>query len=206
MKSLDDILPSIMPYAPGCALPTAYFAIRQAAIEFCERTRIWRFDDDFQVTTDDPDDLLAPYGAVVHEIEAAWFGDRKLIPMTTAWLDANANGWRTGSISGEPTYITQTDPNTIRIVPRQAGTMRLSLLLKPSQDADELPDFIIDQYRETIAHGALARILLIPNQSFTNVDMGSGFGMSFQTKLNALLSKGATGQQRAALRTRASFI
>lgn len=204
MKPLDDILTSIMPYAPGCALPTAYFGIRQAAIEFCERTRMWRFEDELTVTATDPDDVLVPSGAVVHEIEAAWFNDRLLAPKTTDWLDVHMPTWRTGEPSGEPSYITQTDPNTIRLVPKQAGTLRLSLLLKPAQDADELPDFMVDQYRETIAHGALGRILLIPNQSFTNVEMGAAFGAAFQSKLNSLSAKGSTGQQRAPLRTRAS--
>ena len=40
MKPIDDFLPLILPRAPGCPEPIAFDAIRQAAIEFCERTRI----------------------------------------------------------------------------------------------------------------------------------------------------------------------
>lgn len=205
MKDLDAFLPNILMYAPGCALPTAYNAIRQAAIEFCERTRLWRFDDEFTVTAQDCDALLAPAGAVVHEIECAWFDGRKLEPASTRWLDDHREGWRTGALSGLSAYFTQTEPNTVRLVPASAGKARLAMWLKPDQDADELPDFMADQYNETIAQGALGRILLIPNQSFTNPEMAVAYGAAFQVKLDSLSTKGFTGQQRAPQRTRASF-
>lgn len=207
MKDLDEFLPNIRMYAPGVADPTAYFGIRQAAIDFCERTRAWRFTDDFNVTASDQDGLLSPFGSVVHEIESVWFNGRLLRPVTPAWLDENVSGWRSGNDkpAGQPSYITQTEPNTITMVPFGTGTVRVSLYLKPSQDCDQLPDFLADQHRETIAWGALSRILLIPNQSFTNPELGATFGQSFQQRLDGKSTLGSTGQQRAPVRTKASF-
>ncbi len=205
MKDLDDFLPGILPYAPGCATPTAFFGIRQAAIEFCERTRLWRYDDAFDVTAEGCDSIMAPFGAVVHEIEHATFNGQPLKPRTTQWLDENENGWRSASYTGNPGYITQTAPDTITLVPRGAGLLSLNLWLKPSQDCTELPDFLHDEYRETIAMGALSRILLIPNQSFTNVEMGAAFSQMFQSRLDAKSTKGSSGKQRAPNRTKASM-
>lgn len=205
MKLLDDFLPSIRPYAPGVADPTAYFAIRQAAIEFCERTRLWRFEDEFQVNSEDADGLMAPPDAVVHEIESAWFDDHKLTPQTTRWLDRNCVGWQTGLANGFPQYVTQKSQNEVSIAPRGTGTVRLVMFLKPSQDADEVPDFLVDQHRETIAQGALARILMIPNQSFTSPDAAMAYSMAFGQALDRLSAKGFTGQQRAPVRVRPSF-
>jgi len=205
MKSLDEFLQHINLYAPGCAAPTAYFGIRQAAIEFCERTRMWRFEDYFEVQGTESEAMFAPAASVIHDIEAAWFDDQKLTPKTVDWLDKNCNGWRDGSLTGQPQYITQTEPNTLRIVPAAAGTVKVSLILKPAQDADEVPDFLVDQYRMVIGNGALSYILVIPNQSFTNMDMANGFGATFQGKLTSLSTKGSTGQQRARARTRGSF-
>lgn len=205
MKSLDAFAPNIRLYAPGVADPTMYFAIRQAAIEFCERTRLWRYEDDFAVTADDCESILAPNGSEIHEIEAVFFNGVELDPKSTSWLDDHMRGWRQGELSGLPKYFTQTEPNTIRLVPQEAGTVGLHVWLKPSQYADELPDWMVDQHRETIAFGALARVLLIPNQSFTNPELGAAFGSAFQGKLDKLFSKGLTGQQRAPARTRATF-
>lgn len=207
MKDLDEFLPSIRIYAPGVADPTAYFAIRQAAIEFCERTRFWRYDDEFTVSADDCEGLLAPQDAVVHEIDQVWFDGQKLRKVTPDKLDDLLPGWRSGgeALTGQPGYVTQTLPNTVSLVPHGSGRVKLSLILKPAQDCEQVPDFLVDQQRETIAWGALARILLIPNQSFTNPDMGAAFGQSFQQRIDGKATLGSTGQQRAPVRTRASF-
>jgi hypothetical protein len=204
MKELDLFMPHILPFAPGCAEPTAFYGIRQAAIDFCERTRLWRYEDEFTVSTDLSEAIMAPYGAVVHEIEQVLFDGQPLEPKTTQWLDQRQIGWRAGSLSGRPNYVTQTAPDTLQVVPAYAGTVNLSLWLKPSQDCDELPDFMVDQYRETIAHGALGRILITPNQSFTSLDLAAIFAQRFAMKIDSLSTKGSTGQQRAPLRTRAS--
>jgi hypothetical protein len=205
MKSLDTLAPSIKVYAPGVADPTMFFGIRQAAIEFCERTRLWRYEDDFTVTADDGEVISAPNGAEIHEVEAVFFNGQELDPKATSWLDDHMRGWRTGELTGLPKYYTQTEPDTIRLAPQEAGQVNVSVWLKPSQDADELPDWIVDQHREAIAHGALARILLIPNQSFTNPELGAAFAASFGRRLDELCNKGFTGQQRAPKRTKATF-
>ena len=205
MKSLDALAPSIKVYAPGVADPAMYFGIRQAAIEFCERTKLWRYEDEFTVSADDAEFLAAPNNAEIHEIEVVSFNGRELDPKATSWLDDHMPGWRTGNVTGQPAYYTQTEPDTIRLVPNDAGTVSLTVWLKTSQDADSLPDWMVDKYRETIAHGALARILLMPNQSFTNPELGAAFAAMFERKLDGLFDKGFTGQQRAPKRTKASL-
>lgn len=204
MLPLDDILPSLLPYAPGCAIPTAYFGIRGAAREFCERTRMWRYQDDFTVDGTG-DDILAPSGAEVLEIESALFDGQPLEPKTVKWLDENCVGWRANELTGASLYITQTEPDTIRLVPVQSGTLSIAMFLKPSNDCEELPDFLVNKYRETIAYGALQRILLIPNQSFSSIEAGVGFGSAFERDLDTAMNKGYTGQQKARLRSKSSF-
>lgn len=205
MKSLDAFAPSVNQYAPGCPDMTLYFGLRQAAIEFCERTRLWRFDDEFAVSVDDSEGIIAPNGADIHEIEAVFFDGQELEPKSTSWLDGNMRGWRDGKLSGVPHYFTQTETNTIRLVPFMAGTVGLHVWLKPSQDAKLLPDWMVDQHRETIAHGALSRILLMPSQTFTNPELAMVFSNKFQSKLDRLSATGFAGQQRAQTRTRATF-
>ena len=208
MKDLDAFIPNIRMYAPGVSDPTAYFAIRQAAIEFCERTRAWRYDDELAVTAEQVDGISTPSNSVILDIEGVWFDGTKLKPKSPGTLDTLVPNWRSGATkpTTKPKYVTQTELNTFRLVPFMAGTVKFSIFLKPSQDATEVPDFMVDQYRETIAHGALARILLIPNQSFTNPEMAAAFGMAFQQKLDGKSTLGIVGQQRAPIRTKASFL
>lgn len=208
MKDLDEFLPYIRMYAPGVGDPAAFFGIRQSAIEVCERSRAWQFDDEWSVTGDDCEGLLAPAGSVIHEIDNVWFDGRALRKVTPQQLDELVPSWRgvDSRPTGAPVYVTQTSPNSIILVPFGSGQVKLALYLKPAQDCDQLPDFLADQHRETIAWGALARILMIPNQSFTNPEMGVSFAQGFQSKLSGLVGAGITGQQRAAVRTKASFM
>lgn len=205
MKDLDEFLPNIRPYAPGVPDLVAYEWIRQAATEFCERTRLWRYEDSFAITGTNPEIIVAPTGAVIHEIERIDFDGEKVAKATPAQLDEWLPDWRAGTLDGTPQWFTQVEPNTISLAPVQAGTLKVWLWLKPAPDAEELPDFISDQYRQIIADGALSRILLIPGQSFTNEALSSVFSGAFQSKLSALFTKGITGQQRARPRSKANF-
>lgn len=206
MVDLSVFLPHIKQYAPGVATPTAYFGIRQAAIDFCQRTKTWRYEDDFDVSADDAEQITTPSNSVLVDLELVLFENCDLLPKTTAWLDDNVRGWRTNTgDSSTAKYVTQTEPNTIRLVPSAAGHVNIYAWLKPSQDADQVPDYLGDQYRETIAHGALARILMMPNMPFSNPQLGAMFLGLFNSALDTFQNKGSMGQQRARARTKGSF-
>lgn len=206
MVDLNVFLPHIKQYAPGIATPTAYFGIRQAAIDFCQRTKTWRYEDDFDVSADDSEQITTPSNSVLVDLEKVLFEGNDLLPKTTAWLDDNVRGWRLNADDGSlAQYVTQTEQNTIRLVPAAAGHVNIYAWLKPSQDADQVPDYLGDQYRETIAHGALARILMMPNMPFSNPQLGAMFLGLFNEALDKFQNKGSMGQQRARTRTKGSF-
>jgi hypothetical protein len=205
MSSLDTFLSHVRPWAPGVPDPTAYKNIRLAAIEFCERTRLWRYEDEYAVTEEDCNGgIFTPNGSIVHDIETVLFNGNELKPAATRDLDRMVPGWRAG-LSGLPQYYTQIDQGTLRLVPAMDGTISLFLRLKPSQDATDIPDFIANEYREVIAWGALGRLLTIPGQSYSSPDLGTFYAMKFTDKLDRLSIKGTTGQQNAPKRTRARF-
>lgn len=206
MSSLDKFLPSVRPFAPGVPDQNAYQNIRLAAIEFCERTRLWKWEDEYNVTADDCSAIATPGGSVLHDIEIIMFDGKELEPIAPRDLDRMSPGWRSSTApTGQPQYVTQIEQNAIRIVPSQAGAVYLCLRLKPSQDARDLPDFLAGEYRECIGWGALGRLLMIPGQSYTNPDMAGFYTSRFNTKVDSLITKGTKGQQNAPKRTRGSF-
>lgn len=202
MISLDVFLPKIHQSAPGIADPTAYEWIREAAIEFCERTRTWRDYDDYPVYRRDAAPIKTPAGSVIHEIEEVRFNGEWLEPASASDLDKWHSGWRMGRATGRPGYFTQLEPDTIAIAPIAAGRVHAWLILKPSPDAMELPDFIGSQHRQVIADGALARILALPNQPYSNLQLAAVHDTSFQSALSRLSNRGSAGQQRAHVRTK----
>lgn len=204
MTDLDVFLPSIMPYAPGCPEPTARAGIIKAAREFCERTRLWRDQDQFTITPTSCNVVCAPDGADLFEIEHAALDGLELHPISIADLDTYHPGWRTYEPGGGK-WITQTEPGAVLIVPPSSGTLRLATFLVPAEDADLLPDFLAQQHRRVIADGALAEILMTPGQPFTAPDRAQFYSMRFESWLLGLSTRSIKGQQRARLRTRAHW-
>lgn len=202
MKPITDFLPKVLSRAPGCAEPVALDAIRQAAKELCETSRIWRLEDSFEIAGAIDELMVAPTGAEIFEIESARLDERPLTPRTVSWLDEHRPTWRTDTTAQNfAEHITQTEPGSVRIVPRATGTLSLALFLTVSEKAEYLPDWMLSLYARDIADGAIAEVLMIPGQQFSNPSLASVHANRFQFRLDLLSRRGAQGQQKAALRT-----
>lgn len=206
MTDLEEFLPKVLPFAPGCPEPTALEHIRNAVIEFCEEAKLWRFCDSFELG-DDPNIVCTPVGAVIHDIERCDFNGEKLEPRSLGWLDEKYPDWRsdTKAEEGQPTWFTQVYPNTIQVVPHCAGRVKVWLRLKPSEDAEQVPDFIAAQHRNMIGWGALAGILMLPGQPFFDPNRAAYYQARFDQSLGRKSKLQSVGQQRAPIRTKASF-
>lgn len=196
MKPIDDLLHHVLPFAPDCPEPTAIYHLRQAAIAFCERTRIWRHAATVVATS--PVVVVAPEHAQVYEIEEAWIGGERLERRPVKEL----LDWPNES-PGVPRWIAESGDDAVLLVPFDAGTpgeLRLSVYLKPSNEATLLPPVLVDAHARTIADGALANLLMVPNQPFSNPTLAAGFGMRFDAQANRHFAANVRGRQRAAPR------
>lgn len=212
MIDIEDFLPQINPKAPGVPLPTARQAILQAAMQICERSRLWKHSVELVVNDLDDIAFTPPEGAVLLDYESILFRatpdgcDIDLEAKTSDWMDRCMRGWRRGSIPGYPKYFSQTSIGTLRIAPIENGFVTINMTLKPTIDADQLPDFLMQQYGEMVAWGALGRILSTPDQPFTDFAAGAAYLQAFEQKLASLSFKASSGQQRARVRTKANYM
>ena len=203
MIDFDLFMPLIKTRAQGVPEPIAVAAIRQAAIEFCTRTKVWRGTDRFYATNIDA--IALPTDASLVEVSSARFEGVTIEPIsvdelnqlfpTTDWMSSTADA---------PRYFTQIDMDTIKVVPMREGYVDLTLILKPSYSAKQLPD-LLSQYRQVIADGALSEIFSIPNQTYTNSDLVMYHASRFNDQLDRLSLLAAKGQTRARVRTTISF-
>lgn len=211
MRPFADFLPFVLPYAPSCPEPVAIQYIRQASIDFCQRTRFWRFIDEFQVTGDTSELLVTPNQSSLFEIEKAWFkptdesrwAELRRLPYSQidqALLDEEPNSYTV------PNVISQIDYNNVTLIPRVEGTLRVSMFLSPSYDAVDCPDNLFSNYASTIADGALSEILMIPEQPYTNPNLASLKAGLFNLECDRNFALNVRGQQRAPVRTKASFM
>lgn len=204
MKDIEALLPRVLRYAPACPEVLALSHLRDAAKEFCRRTKLWRLSDSIELPTEGEDILCAPQGSFILEIAAARLGGNKLEPVTASYLDAHQFGWRDDADTSGARWITQTEPDSVRVVPAQAGTLLLELVLAPTDDADQVPDFMVNQHAQVIANGAAGEVLSTPSD-FANPQLGAAFVQRFQSDLDRLSISARKGQQNAPLRTRGSY-
>lgn len=195
-RDIETLFPKVLQYAPGCPEPTAIEHLRDAAVELCKRTRCWRDIDEFEAIGVGPEEIpsILPYAALF-EIEKAWFNDHELEP----------KGYGDDMLfhdAGEPRYIAQVSPNSVMLDPPCAGNLKISMFLMPSENAETLPQFFFDQFPRALADGALGTVLLLPNQPFTNPQLGAAFAQRFQSVLDRNFAFNMRGQQRARIRTR----
>ena len=67
---IDQFLPGVLRQVTGCPDLTAWFAIREVAIDFTKRTRLWREDDTITLSSSSNQvDLDPPSGAEIYEIQ-----------------------------------------------------------------------------------------------------------------------------------------
>ena len=206
MRPLDDFLPMLMASAPGCPYPTAISALRQSAIQFCEATRLWKCEDEFDVDGDACGNICVQPEAELFEIEAVTFNGRKLDPAAPTYLDRVVPRWREDHAgTGSPSYFTQVAPDSIAVVPSATGRVKVYAYLRPAEDATEVADVLSFKYRRHIVSGALAEVLMIPGQAFFSPDLASVHAGRFERAKNRNFNLNVRGQQRAPARTRFRF-
>lgn len=218
-RPLRDILPLVIPQAPGVSEMAAEQALRIAAAEFCVKTRLWR--EIFTATIyDEAEPVLVPDHCVLHEIESAyWEGQTPLTPVrfaATSPEDRSVNCPNPGT----PVYITQSAHNTITVVPFAIGDLTITAIMKPAEGPEfgvlyegqtaqdrqnVIPAFMFQQYANTIADGALARLLLTPKTEWYDPQRAAVHQTKFDTSTDGLINAPIKGQHRAQRRTRSHW-
>lgn len=160
-------LPDVLSEVPTCPNIIALEKIRDTIIEVCQESSIWR--EELATISVVASTALYPLvfttGSQLAQVNYAYLVDAN---SDEKWLDgssedaiASASGksWRTQE--GEPKVYYMDDPKTIRfaLTPSKAYTAYIGVILKPTPDSTQAPDYIYDQYHETIAKGAIAKLL-----------------------------------------------
>lgn len=97
------------------------------------------------------------------------------------------------------------DRKTLVVYPApEAGTViHVEAALRPSDDAAGLPDEFADLYRQDIAKGAVASLLLMPKQDWSDPGTGADLMRMFVDRIGTVGAQVARGFSRGPLRTKA---
>lgn len=209
MTSYDSFLDNVMPDLPGCTYELAINAIRNAAIEFCEKTLILQADHDpVTVVAGITDyDFAPPSGSLVVKVMQAWYKKRHLKPLAPDEIRRPEvyNRAFVGADVGrtEPTYILQKSSETFSVypVPAEKATSAITMRVayKPTRNSTQCDELLFQDYAEGIAHGAKARLMMSPAKPYTNPQLAAAEMQLFQQAINVARQRANRGYVRSDL-------
>lgn len=206
MTNYTSFLPQVMPYVKDCPQPIIEDAIRNAAIEFCEKTHIWKEDLDAISIVGGTSEytVVVPTGATLMSIDSCWYSDRLLIPKGSDELARIFRLCDWHSAEGDAVYYTRDTLDKIILVPTPQNDLTDGLkirgVLAPTRTSTSVEDFIFEDHLDAIAAGARARLYAIPGQPFSDVTLALLHRREFLAGVGEAKIKANKGMTRASLR------
>lgn len=203
--SFEVFLPRVMPEVIGCPEPTAIQSIRDAAIEFCEKTAAWQLDWTLDVEEGVNEYAIGlPSSMRCTAIQRAFYRNTPLKPMP-ADMALDADLYRETPTKGNstPRFFQQKAAAMLSLLPTPnesaSEIVTLRVAVQPSRDAATCDDSLYQDWAEVIAHGAKARLMASPGKPWTNPAFAAERGL-FLTGINSARLRVAKARTRGQVR------
>lgn len=178
-KDFADLIPRVAQSVPGCPNPMIEQHIRDGAIDVCERSLVWRYDQPLIRLT--PDVFDYPYEppplSEVHAVLNASLNQSKMAMVTLDTLHDFYPLWPNVDPEdrGTPRFICQLDPDVFVVAPipddSQTYDVRMSVALKPLRDAASMDKTVLDEIELAVMHYALQHLLVIPGAHWEDKEL-----------------------------------
>ena len=206
-REFVSLEPDLAASVPGCPRPTIVQHIRRAAIEVCEKTLVWRYEQDpIRLTGGVYEyDYEVPSKTEVCGIIHSTLNGAPLTPVTQEQIHTTYPSWPSTDVTqrGSPRFIGQFDPDhfVLALIPDASITydVKLFLALKPTLDATGMAQTPFDECEQLIVHGALQHLLVLPNKSWTDRELASYHAKQYVYKTAQRRAKANLGVARASL-------
>lgn len=207
--SYDIFYPEVMPYFPGIPEPLAFNAVRNACIEFCDRTDwlvytpvlqdVIQNQAEYDLTLDVPNDTT------VARVQSAWYVDLPLVPRSDDDLRRIYNlNWR--DQTGRPAYYTQYEPTTMILCPvpdqNASQSLAVTLILRPTRDSTTVDDRLHERWVEVIAYGARMRLHEAAGHAYENPTLAEKYRALFKNGIDQAIAERTRGMTRSTMRVR----
>lgn len=188
---LRELVPLVVAELPQIPTATVVFELREAAREFCKRSRVWT-DELKPVLTQAGRTQYAfnvPEGAEVCQVNEVWLAGEQLCSSDPGQARAAV---REGST--DP-FFWCTNFADVWINPPPAAGLKLvaDVVLRPNFATEAIPDEVVAGRERVIALGAMARLLSMPNKEWTNPDMAMVRTAEFEDGINGASLDAASG-------------
>jgi hypothetical protein len=207
--SYEVFFPEVLPFFPALPEIVITNAVRNACIEFCDRTDwlvytpiqydLQAYEDEYDLTTDVSTDTT------VARVQSAWCYQLPLIPKTEDELRQIYNlDWR--KQVGRPAYYTQYTPETMIVVPMpivaSLQSLAVTLILRPTRTSTTVDSSLFERWLDVIAAGAKARLYEMPGVPSENQQLAAMSRAVFNAGCDKAIAERTRGLTRRAMRVR----
>ena len=144
-------------------------AVRDAAIDFCQRTDVYVPEPEFIGIIKGVNEyaVTIPTGTELNHIIDIYDNKTALRPISYNELLRRLGD---ETEQGQPKYYAQRDNTEFFLapIPSSNDSFRVVYSVKPTATSTSIPDTIGKEYRETIVHGALFRLQMMSGQPFSD--------------------------------------
>lgn len=158
--------------------------------------------------------VTTPANSVVAKGLKAWLNDAPIDPISPDDLDNEFNNtsfgwvgvnWRTDVNLPTRWYMADDSTVGLALAPSATGNLRILAALKPTRASTTFPTWVYERYIETIAHGAKAKIMMVPKKPYTDFKLGAFHAGMFNELIGEARVRAARGNTRAPIRTHTVF-
>lgn len=203
MIATTEFLPRITPHVSGCSDPMALQALVDSAISFCDDSLVVRQRLDPQKTSyGRPDfDIDAPANQAVSRVMRVWVDGREIRAVPSDMVNDAM------PLMSQPTafYTLQDIGITsamLHPIPDGAYTLSVEAALRPLRNATAFSDDLYNTWMDHVISGALARLMVTPDQPFTNLAMGQAYAAKAMYLSRRARVEGSYGRVRATVMAR----
>jgi len=181
-----EFVPLVRLSTAACPVSAIIAQLRDAAREFCTDSRAW-------TNVSEPTDILE--GAAIYGVHPPVHTDvcavlsvrvcgRRIAPLSPEqWRRLGAQAAK------DPTHFTVTEPSLVRLYPEPSEALLAALVVEvallPSARSALCPQFLLTKHGTTIAKGAQARLMLMPDRPWTDANTGAFLRTEFKDAVAA---------------------
>lgn len=204
--NLDELIPQVTLEAHGVPEFTASYQLALAARELCTFSLAWQNDISVSLSGKKAYSFIPPDGELVEPISGVYshaqLGTTSEVNFTVpARLDRTDPSWRTRA--GTPLWAMMPTQESIQFVPNPGqGTAIIRVALQPTMADRAIDDRVGNLFRETIVHGALARLFRVPNKEWTDKGLAAYYQELFERGKGEAQVRGVDGFAKVNRRVR----
>jgi len=209
MKAWSLFYPDVLPDLPQAPWPIVDHYLRNAAIEFCERSKcnVVRLTDLDSVAEQMSYAITLAENTELVEINSVRYLGEKLDAAAPVFLERKYDDWETEV--GTPEYYTQADTLNVMLVPAPADAntagIRIRAAVKPGPAATGVDDWLFSEYRLAICAGAKAKMMAELSKPWSNPDLVALNQGIFDGAIEAATVRATDGMVKSRPRFSGSF-